>query len=68
MVYSMVYGYIDMNGTQVIGPPLRRAESFRDGVAAVENDDGKWIIDTFGQILGPYTPASIALQRGAATR
>lgn len=50
-----IYGYINTEGTIVIKPQFLQADSFsKEGLAAVENDKGKWgYIDTEGNMVIP---------------
>lgn len=47
------FGFLNMNGEQVIAPVLEGATNYNNGIAAVRQD-GKWgHIDTLGRIITP---------------
>jgi hypothetical protein len=49
------YGFIDREGNEVIPLQYVNAGYFRNGIAAVQNFDGKWgFIDPMGKHLTPF--------------
>jgi hypothetical protein len=66
------YGYVDLNGRQVIAPTLKSATSFKDGVALVKKRGRRhrplhFVIDPRGQVVAELThPAIEAFSEGLA--
>lgn len=49
---SVVWGFVDKSGNQVINPQFKNVGSFSDNKCAVQNKDGKWgYIDGSGKII-----------------
>lgn len=49
--HSGLFGYVDPSGQEVIAPRLRRAYGFHEGVAPVEDEDGRArLIDRAGRL------------------
>ena len=47
-------GFVDKNGKVVINPVYDAVNDFTDGLAAVQNSDGKWgFIDKTGKVVVP---------------
>jgi hypothetical protein len=55
-----LYGYVDNTGGIKITPQFKDCSVFADGLAGVENAEGKWgYIDTKGTLVVPYQFASV---------
>lgn len=52
---SVLWGFVDKYGNQVINPQFKEVGNFSDGKCAVRNKDGKWgYIDKTGKIIINY--------------